>query len=145
MNNIKRGKFANTIALHDFKIEDINVKDWFSFTEEFFLKNGLEPNKIAITGDKTVRSTKNIKYKTGKKRLEKFNFKNVGSIWIAALFPDEFVNIEMDDFFLCSYFSLENEYSKGSINLCFDDDIIPWNNNLIKELTSKLYHFSKTN
>jgi hypothetical protein len=70
LNNYKRGKIANAIALHDFaNPKPIDVKNWCEYIVKFFEDNGFVPSRMDITGENGVKGRKNITFKAGRKKL----------------------------------------------------------------------------
>ena len=134
INNIKRGSLSNAIAFHDFKKTSINWKEWFYYIEEWFRKGGLIPNRISGASGKT------IKFENGKKKLEKKSFKSIeyDGVWVIATPPE--VGTEMFDFIFAV--DLHDEPNgKKTLVLCWDDQIIKFDQFYIENLAKDLYEY----
>lgn len=134
INNIKRGSLSNSLAFHDFKKTEINWKEWFSYIEEWFRKNGLIPNRISGASGKT------IKFENGKKKLEKNSFKSIETdgVWVIATPPE--VGTEMVDFIFAVDLHDEPNGNKTLV-LCWDDQIIKFDQFYIEKLAKDLYEY----
>ncbi len=138
-NTAKQGPLSNSIALHYFDKKTVEAKKCFYFIEEWIQKNGLIPTKMGGKG------SKNITFSRGKKTLEKTNFKGIKEqgIWIAALPPEDTIGTEGFDFLMAGELDYERGFKKNSLVLCWDDQIISWENSYIKDLLKDLYQFCK--
>ncbi len=130
----RRGDIANCIALHDFKIEHPDFKKWVEYVVPFFEKYDLVPNRISSPA-KT--SGKNINFNNGIRQLEKMDYQ-VEDIWIGAL-PKEYCSDTGDALFSASLYTtlLTNE-----CKLIFNDDIAPFNVNLVNRLALGLWQIT---
>jgi hypothetical protein len=84
INDIRRSKLSNNIALHSFEDNDINLRELISYIESLFLSYNIHPIKVDITGENGVKGNKVILYKNAKKKLELCDYKGVDGIWIGA-------------------------------------------------------------
>ncbi|MEN8237136.1 MAG: hypothetical protein ABFQ95_06310 [Pseudomonadota bacterium] len=84
VNDTLPGPLGNAIALHEFRTEDFTLKDWFFYTEQWFEKHNLTPNKMGFDAPYGSRGRSSIGYKYGKKRLIENNFADVTGISIMA-------------------------------------------------------------
>lgn len=117
MNNIQQGTLGNTLVLHEFKKNPIDIAGWFYFIEALFLKHGLNPSKMGGKGSKTIT------FARGKKQQEKKHFTDLQKgMWVAALPVDG--GVEMLDFLYVAH--LSNSSPRGTCVLCWDDQIIPF-------------------
>lgn len=140
INDIKRGPIANSLVLHDFKMNPIDMKNLFYYIENWFSsKNNVIPNKMSISGNSGVRSgSKTITFRNGKQRLEKFQFDGVNGMWIAALPPE--VGTEMFDF-VCDMNLHQGPNGRSTFSLCWDDQIIKFGRQYFEDLAQDLYAF----
>ena len=138
-NDFERDPMSNALALHYFEETTVDAKGFFYFIEEWMHKHGLTPTKMAGKGSKSII------FSRGKKTLEKENFKGIQKqgIWVIALPPEDRINTEAFDFLMAGELDYARGFKKNSCVLCWDDQIIPWENSYIKDLAKVLYQFSE--
>ncbi|MFN9001754.1 MAG: hypothetical protein ACK5VW_06825 [Holosporales bacterium] len=123
---------ANSLVLHDFKGEDLDIPGWFYYVEDWFHRCGVVPNRIG------GKSKKNITFVRGKKRLEKEQFTDIGcGIWIGAL-PLE-CTVEMFDF-LCAA-ELEANGKRKTMVMTWDDQLVGFNPTYLTQFAQDMYRF----
>jgi hypothetical protein len=132
VNNIKRGPLANCIAFHDFKREDVKGKDLFEYLVKFYEKNGLVPNRMALT-IQGINSKTTITFVNGAKRLRQAREEDLKCFTIYALPPDNAT--DMADGIFDAYFEGK------SFVLAFDDQILSYSIDLMCDLTKDLLTF----
>ena len=130
INDIKRGKLANCITLHDFSIKKPDLKKWTEYVVSLFKKYGVIPTRL---GGHSKTVTKNINFKNGLRKLEVSNF-DADHIWIGALPPEH--NSDM----FCAIFSAGIDLELGRIctSLVFDNDIVGFNVIELNKIASDL-------
>ncbi|NCP62835.1 MAG: hypothetical protein GW748_06630 [Alphaproteobacteria bacterium] len=138
-NDFERGSMSNALALHYFEEETVDAKSLFCFIEDWISKQGLTPTKMGGKGNKSIT------FSRGKKALEKENFKGIQEqgIWIIALPPENKVGTETFDFLMAGAMDCEDSFKENTCKLCWDEQIIPWENAYIKNLAKDLYQFCK--
>jgi hypothetical protein len=140
MNNIKPGPMANALALHHFSRDEIDHEGWFAYAERWFAKHGLEPTKMS------GKSGKNITFQRGKLNLQKENFKYLkeNGVWIGALPPEKYIGTESFDFLFAADLIQLSSPMKGNVcTFCWDDQILPWDEEYIQSLAQDLCQFFK--
>jgi hypothetical protein len=140
MNNIKPGPMANALALHYFSRDEIDHEGWFEYAEQWFAKHGLEPTKMS------GKSGKNITFKRGKLNLQKESFQDLkkNGLWIGALPPEEYIGTESFDFLFAADLIQLSSFTKGNVcTFCWDDQILPWDEDYIQSLAKDLCQFFK--
>ncbi len=136
-NGVKRGGLANALSLHYFDDDLIDAEGCFNFIEQWILNHGLTPTKMGGKGDK------NITFSRGKKSLERTHFQGIKEqgIWVAALPPEETIGTEGVDFLMSAWINFRGCSKKSFCVFCWDDHLIPWENNYIKALVEDLCQF----
>lgn len=135
VNDIKRGPLANALVLHEFKRNPIDLKGWFYFVEQWLKQGNIKPTKIDITGKNGVKGRSTIKFEKGKKHLESCKFVGLDGVWIGALPP--YVGTEMADFIVAVH--LDVTPLRGTLVLCWDDQIIMFDKGYLETLAKDLY------
>ena len=131
----------HSIALHDFENQNIDWVGWFKWSEEFFAKHNLEPNRGGITG-----TSKSIGYKAFTNRLKKADLASLRDLSISC---QRAKDCHFEDFF--AYTSIEayrqdQRYTTTFREiqvLCIDDEYLPKNLALYKELLLEYQQFTK--
>lgn len=136
-NNIKRGPLANCIALHDLKNSKPDLRHWVKYVVQFFEKYNIVPTKAGVSGSNIKENKKNILFQNAIKKLELCNYEDVSSIWMGALPPD--CGIEMFDTIFMAQISMRDHRNK--VVLCFDDNIAPFDYDLLNILIRDLAKF----
>lgn len=129
-NNIKRGKIANCVILHDFVNPKPNLITWVNYVTKFFKKYNVIPNRL---GGHNKKATKNISFINGVRALEKNNY-DTEDIWIGALPPKH--NSDM----FCAIFSasIVINTNNTSCDLYFDDAIVKFDIEYMNKLAQDL-------
>jgi hypothetical protein len=121
---------ANCIALHDFATIPENIKAWFDYTVDFFRTHGIEPTRMS-----SQKTDKTVSLKIGIKQLGEIGYKTE-SMWMGATPPnhgDDTFDSIFSGFFTCD---------RGGIAiLCFDDQIVEFNRDVMSKLAHDLSGF----
>ena len=139
-NEIPRGELANAIAFFDFKKTNLDLRKWFYATLQFYETHGLIPTIMGITG---VTGRKYITVKSGIKKLEERQFKNLNGFWIAATPSSDKNNSFKCIMTISLRLRLLDDETRKVFSLHWDSQIIPFKYENMIQVFKYFYSFFK--
>lgn len=127
-----RTGLCNGIVLHDFDVNQVDVKGLFEFMERWFTDHGYPPNRASGTAQGLINSTKTKTFKHIKDSLEKNAFINVKDFSLMNV-----PNGGADGF---DYIFL-GDFDKDRISCMFDENQHSFNPAHIIQLISELIEY----
>ena len=138
-NETPRSDLANAIAFFDFEETNLNLREWFYITLQFYETHGLIPTIMDITGPNGVKGNTNILVKNGAKKLEECLFKGVNGFWIGATPSSN----KHNTFISLMTLDLSLERQRKSFSLAWDPKIISFKYENMIKVFKDFYSFFK--
>jgi hypothetical protein len=138
LNDVKRSELANALALHDFAINNYDLKGWVAYVVELFRKYGLEPTRMGISAP-SLKSGKMKTYVREVKKLDIIDNLTITGIEIQATMHAS------DDSCWDDIFSvvLSVRDCVATCIIVLDNALVPFNSHIWNNIIESMANFFK--